>query len=53
MLVRKLSYRPTIQELKEKRIIKFCDYIEVTDVEDYDRSWNLPPAFRIYLSSEF
>ncbi len=42
MLVRKLSYRPTIQELREKRIIRFYDYIEVTEVEDYDRRADKP-----------
>lgn len=42
MLVRKLSYRPTIAELREKRIIRFYDYIEVTEVEDYDRRADKP-----------
>ena len=42
MLVRKLSYRPTIQELRDKRIIRFHDYIEVTEVEDYDRRADKP-----------
>lgn len=29
VLLRKLSFRPTIQELKDKQIIKFNDYVEV------------------------
>lgn len=31
-LLRKLSFRPTVEELKEKKIIRFSDYIEVTQV---------------------
>ena len=31
-LLRKLSFRPTVDELKEKKIIRFSDYIEVTQV---------------------
>ncbi len=42
MLVRNLTYRPTIAELREKRIIRFYDYIEVTEVEDYDRRADKP-----------
>ncbi len=42
MLVRKLSYHPTIQELRDKRIIRFHDYIEVTEVEHYDRRADKP-----------
>ncbi|ESN99498.1 hypothetical protein HELRODRAFT_136611, partial [Helobdella robusta] len=41
-LIRKLSFRPTVGELKERRIIKFNDYVEVTDVEEYDRRADKP-----------
>ena len=41
-LIRKLSFRPTVGELKERRIIKFNDYIEVTDVQEYDRKGDKP-----------
>lgn len=34
-LLRKLSFRPTVDELKEKKIIRFSDYIEVTQVKTY------------------
>jgi len=37
-----LSFRPTVTELKERRIIKFNDYIEVTEVELYDRRADKP-----------
>lgn len=33
-LLRKLSFRPTVDELKEKKIIRFSDYIEVTQVKN-------------------
>lgn len=65
MLLRKLSFRPTVDELKEKKVcvitflIKFCvyltflkfstfqiirfnDYIEVTQAHDYDRRADKP-----------
>lgn len=69
MLLRKLSFRPTIDELKEKKvkltdrknagvflcskhanfgniclcqIIRFNDYIEVTQAQDYDRRADKP-----------
>lgn len=41
MLVQ-LSFRPTVEELKERKIIKFCDYIEVSDAEMYDRRSDKP-----------
>lgn len=37
-----LSFRPTIQELKDKQIIKFNDYVEVTEAEAYDRKADKP-----------
>uniref|UniRef100_A0A915ELS1 Phosphatase and actin regulator n=1 Tax=Ditylenchus dipsaci TaxID=166011 RepID=A0A915ELS1_9BILA len=42
ILLRKLSFRPTIAELKERQIIKFNDYIEVGEVEAYDRKADKP-----------
>lgn len=41
-LLRKLSFRPTVEELKEKKIIRFNDYIEVTQAQDYDRRADKP-----------
>ncbi|XP_046554626.1 phosphatase and actin regulator 1-like [Haliotis rubra] len=41
-LIRKLSFRPSIEELKERKIIKFNDYVEVTDAEMYDRRADKP-----------
>src|SRR6218665_1619952 len=37
-----LSFRPTVEELKARRILKFSDYIEVTDCEVYDRKADKP-----------
>jgi hypothetical protein len=37
-----LSFRPTVEELKEKKIIRFNDYIEVTQAQDYDRRADKP-----------
>lgn len=37
-----LSFRPTVQELKDKQIIKFNDYVEVTEAEAYDRKADKP-----------
>lgn len=42
MLIRKLSFRPTIEELKERKIIRFNDYVEVTQAHDYDRRADKP-----------
>lgn len=41
-LLRKLSFRPNVEELKEKKIIQFNDYIEVTQAQDYDRRADKP-----------
>lgn len=41
-LLRKLSFRPTAEELKEKKIIRFNDYIELTQAHDYDRRADKP-----------
>lgn len=37
-----LSFRPTIDELKERKIIRFNDYVEVTQANDYDRRADKP-----------
>lgn len=37
-----MSFRPTIGELKERQIIKFSDYVEVTEAEEYDRKGEKP-----------
>uniref|UniRef100_S4R7S0 Phosphatase and actin regulator n=1 Tax=Petromyzon marinus TaxID=7757 RepID=S4R7S0_PETMA len=38
-----LSQRPTVEELREKRIlIRFNDYVEVSDAQDYDRRADKP-----------
>ncbi len=37
MFLSKLSFRPTIQELQEKQIIAFNNYVKVADAERYDR----------------
>uniref|UniRef100_A0A914X200 Uncharacterized protein n=1 Tax=Plectus sambesii TaxID=2011161 RepID=A0A914X200_9BILA len=42
MLLRKLSFRPTVQELKDKQIIQFNDYVEVTEADFYDRKGDKP-----------
>ena len=41
-LLRKLSFRPTIEELKERKIIYFNDYVEVTPAHEYDRRADKP-----------
>ena len=37
-----LSFRPTVEELKERKIIRFNDYVEVTAAHDYDRRADKP-----------
>ncbi|KAJ8316561.1 hypothetical protein KUTeg_005883 [Tegillarca granosa] len=41
-LIRKLSFRPSIEELKERKIIKFSDYVEWTEAHEYDRRADKP-----------
>uniref|UniRef100_A0A5F8ADI2 Phosphatase and actin regulator n=1 Tax=Macaca mulatta TaxID=9544 RepID=A0A5F8ADI2_MACMU len=42
-LTRKLSQRPTVEELRERKIlIRFSDYVEVADAQDYDRRADKP-----------
>ena len=37
-----LSFRPTVNELRARRILKFSDYVEVADVDMYDRKTDKP-----------
>ena len=37
-----LSFRPTVEELRERKIIRFNDYVELTEVEEYDRRADKP-----------
>uniref|UniRef100_H2MRX9 Phosphatase and actin regulator n=1 Tax=Oryzias latipes TaxID=8090 RepID=H2MRX9_ORYLA len=42
-LTRKLSQRPTVEELRQAKIlIRFSDYVEVSDAQDYDRRADKP-----------
>uniref|UniRef100_A0A4W3HMR2 Phosphatase and actin regulator n=1 Tax=Callorhinchus milii TaxID=7868 RepID=A0A4W3HMR2_CALMI len=41
-LIRKLSLRPTVAELQARRILRFNEYVEVTEVQDYDRRADKP-----------
>ncbi|KAK7823687.1 hypothetical protein U0070_003339 [Myodes glareolus] len=39
----RLSQRPTVEELRERKIlIRFSDYVEVADAQDYDRRADKP-----------
>ncbi|KAK1797307.1 hypothetical protein P4O66_008687, partial [Electrophorus voltai] len=42
-LTRKLSQRPTVEQLRQAKIlIRFSDYVEVADAQDYDRRADKP-----------
>ncbi len=42
-MVFQLSQRPTVEDLRRARIlIQFCDYVEVSDAQDYDRRADKP-----------
>ncbi|XP_057312736.1 phosphatase and actin regulator 1-like isoform X1 [Hydractinia symbiolongicarpus] len=41
-LSRKLSRRPTVKELRKKKIIGFNEYVEVFEVQEYDRRADKP-----------
>ena len=43
-LTRKLSQRPTVAELLARKILRFNEYVEVTDAHDYDRQADKPWA---------
>ncbi|CAH8491467.1 unnamed protein product [Dicrocoelium dendriticum] len=42
LLTRKLSTRPTVKELQQRRIIRFNDYVEITEADVYDRRADKP-----------
>ena len=42
LLQRRLSFRPSVSELRQRKIIQFSDYIEVSEVENYDRRADKP-----------
>ena len=42
LLSRKLSFRPTVQELKDRKIIQFSAYVEVEYSDTYDRRADKP-----------
>lgn len=42
IFILQLSFRPTIEELKERKIIRFNDYVEVTQANEYDRRADKP-----------
>uniref|UniRef100_A0A8C2L440 Phosphatase and actin regulator n=1 Tax=Cyprinus carpio TaxID=7962 RepID=A0A8C2L440_CYPCA len=55
-LSRKLSVRPTVAELVARRILRFNEYVEVTEAKDYDRRADKPwtrltPADKVRQSS--
>ncbi|KAG5842533.1 hypothetical protein ANANG_G00178630 [Anguilla anguilla] len=41
-LTRKLSQRPTVAELQARKILRFHEYVECTDAQDYDRRGEKP-----------
>uniref|UniRef100_UPI00358FBBF7 phosphatase and actin regulator 1-like n=1 Tax=Myxine glutinosa TaxID=7769 RepID=UPI00358FBBF7 len=41
-LTRKLSMRPTVNELRKRRILHFSEYIDLAEVQDYDRRADKP-----------
>lgn len=43
LLFFQLSQRPTVEELRQAKIlIRFSDYVEVSDAQDYDRRADKP-----------
>ncbi|XP_028820658.1 phosphatase and actin regulator 4A isoform X2 [Denticeps clupeoides] len=41
-LTRKLSQRPTVAELQARKILRFHEYVECTEAQDYDRRADKP-----------
>lgn len=37
-----LSFRPTVEELKARKILRFSEYVELTSAHDYDRRADKP-----------
>lgn len=53
-----LSFRPTIEELRERKIIRFHDYVEVAEVDVVDRAGDKPwlrltPQDKVRYTSQF
>lgn len=44
LVLLQLSLRPTVAELQARRILRFNEYVEVTDSPDYDRRADKPWA---------
>lgn len=43
LILLQLSQRPTVEELRQAKIlIRFSDYVEVSDAQDYDRRADKP-----------
>lgn len=42
LLPPQLSQRPTVAELQERKILRFHEYVETTEAEDYDRRAEKP-----------
>uniref|UniRef100_A0A3Q3WN24 Uncharacterized protein n=1 Tax=Mola mola TaxID=94237 RepID=A0A3Q3WN24_MOLML len=42
LLTKDLSVRPTVAELVARRILRFNEYVEVTDAKEYDRRADKP-----------
>lgn len=41
-LIRKLSIRPVVAELRQRRIMRFDEFVEVSEAQDYDRRADKP-----------
>ncbi|VDQ16394.1 unnamed protein product [Trichobilharzia regenti] len=37
-----MSFRPTVEELRRRKIIRFNDYVEVSEADAYDRRTDKP-----------
>lgn len=51
-----LSQRPTVAELQARKILRFHEYVEVTEAQDYDRRADKPwtkltPADKVLLAT--
>lgn len=57
-LLLQLSQRPTVAELQARKILRFHEYVEVTEAQDYDRRADKPwtkltPADKVLATSAF
>lgn len=55
-LLSQLSQRPTVAELQARKILRFHEYVEVTEAQDYDRRADKPwtkltPADKVLATS--